>query len=61
MGADHRRCQGHRISHGALHGIAVGVFVDDGKSGRNLGAQHFAGMTLEEAVRRAEAEFDSPY
>ncbi|MBQ6173138.1 MAG: SDR family NAD(P)-dependent oxidoreductase [Clostridia bacterium] len=45
----------------AIPGIAVGVFVDDGKSGRNLGAQHFAGMTLEEAVRKAEAEFDSPY
>ena len=25
------------------------------------GAQHFAGMTLEEAVRKAEAAFDSPY
>jgi hypothetical protein len=25
------------------------------------GAQHFAGMTLEEAVRKAEKEFDSPY
>lgn len=45
----------------ALPGIVVGVFVDDKKSGRNLGAQHFAGMTLEEAVRKAEAEFDSPY
>jgi hypothetical protein len=30
-------------------------------SGRYLGAQHFAGMTLEEAVRKAEKEFDSPY
>ena len=45
----------------AIPGIVVGVFVDDGKSGRNLGAQHFAGMTLAEAVARAEAEFDSPY
>ena len=45
----------------AIPGIVVGVFVDDGKSGRNLGAQHFAGMKLEEAVQKAEAEFDSPY
>jgi hypothetical protein len=37
------------------------VFVDDRKSGRYLGAQHFAGMTLEEAVKKAEAEFNSPY
>ena len=45
----------------ALPGIVAGVFVDDGKSGRYLGAQHFAGMTLEDAVEKAEAEFDSPY
>jgi len=45
----------------AIPGIVVGVFVDDKKSGRFLGAQHFAGMTLEDAVRKAEAEFDSPY
>ena len=45
----------------AIPGIVVGVFVNDGKSGRNLGAQNFAGMTLEDAVRKAEAEFDSPY
>ncbi len=45
----------------AIPGIVVGVFVNDGKSGRNLGAQHFAGMTLAEAVAKAEAEFDSPY
>ncbi len=45
----------------AIPGIVVGVFVDDGKSGRCLGAQHFAGMSLEEAVQKAEAEFDSPY
>ena len=44
-----------------IPGIAVGVFVDDGKSGRYLGAQHFTGMTLEDAVKKAEAEFDSPY
>ena len=45
----------------AIPGIVAGVFVDDKKSGRFLGAQYFAGMTLEEAVKKAEAEFDSPY
>ena len=45
----------------AIPGIVVGVFVNDGKSGRYLGAQHFAGMTLEDAVRKAEEEFNSPY
>ena len=44
-----------------IPGIVTGVFVEDGKSGRYLGAQHFAGMTLADAVRKAEAEFDSPY
>ena len=44
-----------------IPGIVVGVFVNDGKSGRNLGAQHFAGMPLEDAVKKVEAEFDSPY
>ena len=41
--------------------FVVGVVVNDGKSGRNLGAQAFAGMTLEDAVRKAEREFPSPY
>ena len=45
----------------AIPGIVVGVFVNDGKSGRYLGAQHFSGMTLEEAVDKAEREFDRPY
>ena len=45
----------------ALPGIVVGVFVDDKKSGRNLGAQHFAGLSLADAVAKAEREFDSPY
>lgn len=45
----------------AIPGIVVGVFVNDGKSGRYLGAQNFAGMTLEEAVTYAETHFDSPY
>ena len=45
----------------AIPGIVVGVFVDDKKSGRYLGAQSFTGMTLEDAVKKAETEFDSPY
>ena len=45
----------------AIPGIVVGVFADDKKSGRFLGAQYFAGMSLEEAVEKAEKEFDSPY
>jgi len=45
----------------AIPGIAVGAFVDDKKSGRYLNAPFFTGMTLEAAVKKAEAEFDSPY
>jgi short-subunit dehydrogenase len=45
----------------AIPGIVVGAFVDDKKSGRYLGAQNFTGMTLEAAVKKAEAELDSPY
>ena len=45
----------------AIPGIAVGVFVDDKKSGRYLNAPFFAGLSLEDAVAKAEAEFDSPY
>ncbi len=45
----------------AIPGIVVGAFVDDRKSGRYLNAPFFAGMSLEEAVKKAEAEFDSPY
>ena len=45
----------------AIPGIAVGAFVDDKKSGRYLCAPFFAGLTLEEAVAKAEKEFDSPY
>ena len=45
----------------AIPGILVGVFVNDGKSGRYLGAQNFSGMTLPDAVRKAEEELASPY
>lgn len=43
-----------------IPGIVVGAFVSDGKSGRIFGAQSFAGMTLEDAVQKAEA-YPSPY
>ena len=45
----------------AIPGIVVGLFVNDKKSGRYLNAPHFTGMTLEDAVKKAEAEFASPY
>ncbi len=45
----------------AIPGIVVGAFMDDKKSGRFLGAQSFTGMTLEEAVKYAEENFESPY
>lgn len=37
-----------------IPGICVGAFVNDRISGRNLGAQNFTGMTLEEAVAKAK-------
>lgn len=45
----------------AIPGIVAGVFADDRRSGRFLGAQHFAGMSLEEAVKKVERDFPSPY
>ena len=45
----------------AIPGICVGVFVDDKHSGRYLNAPYFTGMTLEQAVEKAEREFKSPY
>lgn len=44
-----------------IPGIVVGLFIDDKKSGRYLGAQNFTGLSLKEAVRKAEQEFSSPY
>ncbi len=41
----------------AIPGIVVGAFVDDKKSGRHLNAQYFVGMTLEDAVAKAEKDF----
>ncbi|MCR5206079.1 MAG: SDR family oxidoreductase [Lachnospiraceae bacterium] len=43
-----------------IPGIVVGAFVNDGKSGRLFGAQDFNGMTLEDAVTKAES-YPSPY
>lgn len=43
-----------------IPGIVVGAFVNDKKSGRLFAAQDFAGMTLEEAVAKAENSPD-PY
>lgn len=44
----------------ALPGVLVGAFVNDRKSGRIFLAQEFSGMTLEEAVAKAETQ-DSTY
>ena len=44
-----------------IPGIVVGVFVNDKKSGRLFNAQDFKDMSLEEAVKKAEATLDSPY
>lgn len=41
----------------SLPGVVVGAFVDDKKSGRNLSAGNFYGLTLEEAVAKAENDF----
>lgn len=39
----------------AIPGIVVGAFLDDRRSGRIFRAQDFAGLTLDEAVAKAEA------
>lgn len=41
----------------SLPGVVVGAFVNDKKSGRNFAAGEFYGMTLEEAVAKAENGF----
>ncbi len=38
----------------SMPGMVIGAFIDDKKSGRLLPAQDFTGMTLEEAVKKAE-------
>ncbi len=40
----------------AIPGVVLGAFLDDGKSGRLLAAQDYAGMTIEEAVNSVEGE-----
>ncbi|MCH1639209.1 SDR family oxidoreductase [Paenibacillus timonensis] len=44
-----------------LPGIVVGAFVDDKKSGRYLPAQSFTGLSLEDAVAKAETFEAVPY
>lgn len=41
----------------SLPGVVVGAFVDDRKSGRCFAAGNFHGMSLEEAVAKAEDNF----
>lgn len=43
-----------------IPGYLTGLFVNDGKSGRYLSAGKFSGLTLEEAVAKAE-NMPSPY
>ena len=45
----------------AIPGVVVGAFVDDKKSGRWFGAGDFYGMTIEEAVAKAEKDIVSLY
>lgn len=44
----------------AIPGIVVGAFISDKKSGRLFGAQDFTGMSLEDAVTKAELQ-ENPY
>ena len=45
----------------AVPGVAVGAFVDDKKSGRFFHAANFYGLTLEDAVGKAERIEATPY
>lgn len=45
----------------AIPGVLVGVFVNDRQSGRLFAADTYAGMTLEDAVKKAEATTVAPY
>ena len=40
----------------SLPGVVVGAFIDDKRSGRSFAAGHFYGLSLEEAVKKAESE-----
>ena len=45
----------------AVPGVVVGAFVDDKKSGRFFHAKKFYGLSLDEAVAKAEAFEANPY
>ncbi len=45
----------------AIPGILVGAFIDDNKSGRWFPAQDFAGLSLADAVAKAESDYPTPY
>ncbi|MBQ6035605.1 MAG: SDR family oxidoreductase, partial [Ruminococcus sp.] len=40
----------------SIPGVVVGAFIDDKRSGRNFAASDFYGLSLEEAVAKAESE-----
>lgn len=44
-----------------IPGILVGAFIDDKKSGRWFPAQDFCGMSLADAVAKAEKDYPLPY
>ncbi len=44
-----------------IPGIVVGAFVDDGQSGRLFCAQDYVGMSLEDAVEKAQRDVKKPY
>ena len=44
----------------AIPGVVVGAFANDKQSGRIFAAQEFSGMTIEEAITKAE-KMQSPY
>ena len=41
----------------SLPGVVIGAFIDDKKSGRNFAAPDFHGLTLEEAVKKAQENY----
>ena len=41
----------------SLPGVVIGAFIDDKKSGRNFAAPDFHGLTLEEAVKKAQNNY----
>lgn len=45
----------------AIPGVVVGAFIDDKKSGRLFTSSFFHGLTLEQAVEKAEKQINSPY